>query len=53
MATYIRHVCAVPGCGVQLINNDKVKRYGHANVPPEREPHRGIVQSIKMQEVAA
>lgn len=48
MAIYIRHECAVPGCGVQLVNNDKLKRYVHANMAPEREPHRGVVRSVKV-----
>lgn len=53
MAIYIRHECAVADCGAQLVNDDKLKRYVHVNVSPEREPHKPVVRVVKMQEVAA
>lgn len=46
MATYIRHVCGVAGCGVQLVNDEKRKAYVHVNTAFENEPHKPVVKSV-------
>lgn len=51
MAVYIRHECA--DCGAQVVNHEKSKRYVHAGMAPEREPHRPIVRVVKQMEAAA
>lgn len=45
MAVYWRHKCGV--CGGQLINDEKQKRYVHADV---KQSHNPIVVSEKMEE---
>lgn len=50
MAVYFVHTCGHKGCGQRLVNNDKHKRYVHANMAPEKEPHKPIVVSTRTEE---
>lgn len=50
MAIYYAHYCGRKGCGQRVVNNDKLKRYIHADMAPEREGHRPIIRTVKMTE---
>lgn len=50
MAVYFRFTCGHKGCGMTLVNDEKSKRYVHAGMAPERQPHKPIVVSKKMEE---
>jgi hypothetical protein len=51
MAVYFRQVCAT--CGGQLVNVEKLKRYAHATIAPENEPHKPVVRSVRMDEMGS
>lgn len=50
MAVYYRHYCRVDGCGQRLVNHEQTKTYVHANMAPERQPHRPVVGVVKAEE---
>lgn len=50
MAIYFVHTCAVKGCGQRLVNDEKRKRYVHANMAPEREPHKPVVKATRTED---
>lgn len=48
MAVYYSFHCAK--CKLRVVNDDKRRRYIHAGVAPEKEPHKPVVVSKKMEE---
>lgn len=51
MAIYYRMTCRE--CGGVVINHEQSKRYVHAGMAPEREPHRPVIVTTKSGERAA
>ena len=50
MAIYFAFHCGHKGCGQRLVNDEKRKRYVHANLAPEKESHKPIVKSTATKE---